>query len=93
MSLWFDLCVNDHAIGHLAIRRLEHLDLWDPGVMDAVSTYKVTRDGQELGTVRHRYGDGAWALVRLALALEAPGERKARQREGLPSAGHDRFRL
>lgn len=72
MSLWFVLTVNEQPIGSCEIQRREPLDLADPAVVDAVSTYDVRIDGRPVCQVRHRYGDGAWALLRLALNAGAP---------------------
>lgn len=68
MSLWFPLMVNDERIGTLVIRRTSNTETsgLPPGT---VSTYLVTRDTTDVGTVWHRYGDGPWALIRAALAL------------------------
>lgn len=60
------------GIGTLEIQRHEPLDLTDPAaIVDVVSTYTVRLDGQDRGTVRHRYGDGAWVLLAKAAALVA----------------------
>lgn len=68
MSLWFVLKINDlPSIGTFEAQRLEPLDLADPATTDAVSTYRVRINGAPVGTVRHRYGDGAWELIRRAL--------------------------
>ena len=68
MSLWFALHVNDQPIGLCDIQRHEQLDLSDRGaIADVVSTYTVRIDGEERAQVRHRYGDGAWELVRRAM--------------------------
>jgi hypothetical protein len=71
VSLWFTLRINRDEAGSMVIRRLEPewIDLTDPAHDDVVGTYLVIRDGEELGTVQHRYGDGKWALVRRALEL------------------------
>jgi hypothetical protein len=76
MSLWFVLRMNEKRIGSLEIQRQQDLDLTDKtAIADAVSDYKVfvateKRPGQRLaGTVGHRYGDGAWVLLRKALEL------------------------
>jgi hypothetical protein len=75
MSLWFTLRLNTKEIGSLVVRRITQTDR---AVLDddEVSTYIVVRDGHEMGKVTHRYGDGAWVLVRKALDLYvvAPGE-------------------
>lgn len=67
MALWCVLHVNDQAIGHFEAVRIE-----GGTAPDDVNTYeaKVTRLGEPTwaGRVEHRYGDGAWALVRTVLA-------------------------
>ena len=78
MALWARLMVNAEQIGVVEIQRREFLDLTaQASIQDEVSTYDVTVDGQACGTVRHRYGDGAWRL--LALAAEAVAARNAAQ--------------
>lgn len=68
MSLWFVLKVNNlPGIGTFEAQRQEHLDLTDPAVVDTVPTYRILINGESVGTVRHRYGDGAWELIRRAL--------------------------
>lgn len=66
MSLWFALKVNEHRIGVLTIQRVRGDS--DP---DSVNTYEVVASGATLPVrvveVEHRYGDGAWELVRTAL--------------------------
>lgn len=65
MSLWFDLQVNSETIGRLEIRRLtRRVTSTDP---DSINRYVVILDGEEIGQVEHRYGDGPWELVRKAL--------------------------
>lgn len=73
MSLHFALKVNGHSIYHaMDITRLDHADKPD---LDAVYRYRaraVSEDGvvpatQYEVTVEHRYGDGAWELIRKAL--------------------------
>lgn len=72
MALWFELKVNAERIGVVEIRRLEHLDLTDPAaIADAVSTYEIRRDEQVIGSLMHRYGDGAWRLLAEAADLIA----------------------
>jgi hypothetical protein len=67
MSLWFDLNINDQRIGDVDIQRVEPLDVSDPvAIADVVSAYTVRRNGVPIGTVHHRYGDGAWRLLVLA---------------------------
>lgn len=76
MALWFRLRCNDEHLGTCVIQRTEHLDLSDPAaIADEVCTYTVTIDGKAEILVEHRYGDGAWELVRKAL------EAVARKRE------------
>lgn len=72
MALWFELRINAQGIGLVQIQRREPLDLGDPSaIRDAVSTYTVMHDHVYVGTIRHRYGDGAMRLVALATALIA----------------------
>jgi hypothetical protein len=75
MALWFALRVNDTTIGDLVIRRLHDLDQDDPE--NTVSDYEVLHNGDAIGTVQHRYGDGAWVLVQKAVGMvngPAPGQ-------------------
>lgn len=73
MSLWFFLNVNDQRIGMCEIRRQEHLDLSDrDAIADVVSTYTVKVDDLPSVEVKHRYGDGAWPLVRRAINAAFP---------------------
>lgn len=70
MALWFPLMVGEIEIGSFTARRIT-------GTIhpDSVGTYTVqvfTGDQCWRGQVRHRYGDGAWALLRVA--LEAAGD-------------------
>ena len=79
MSLWLNLNIGTKTIGFMEIQRQEHLDLSDKAaIADVVSTYKVTVGDQLVGEVRHRYGDGAWTLLRLAVTLydQVGSERK-----------------
>lgn len=72
MSLHFILSVNGNRLGTVNIRRQDPLDLTDPeAIADEVCTYDVSLDYQPIGTVDHRYGDGAWALVAVAADLIA----------------------
>lgn len=73
MSLHFALKVNGHSIYHaMDIVRLDHTDTPEP---DAAYRYRAracTENGvapatQYDVTVEHRYGDGAWELIRKAL--------------------------
>ena len=61
MALWFDLRANFQDVGRFVAQRIDGTT--DP---DSVGTYKVTIDGRAV-QVQHRYGDGAWELVRKAL--------------------------
>lgn len=57
-------------VGRMTIGRLVLLDLSDKdAIADVVCPYRVRIDGRIVGEVSHRYGDGAWALVRKALDL------------------------
>lgn len=73
MSLHFVLEVNDAPIGACSIQRRHDPSAPEPLLDDAVSTYDVEVDDLQHDTpnltavVHHRYGDGAWALVRAAL--------------------------
>jgi hypothetical protein len=79
VSLWFDLRVGRNVIGRMEIRRTRYLDLTDKAaIADEVSVYEITIDDEPRGTVEHRYGDGAWTLLRKA--LEETGK-------GLPNGG------
>jgi hypothetical protein len=69
MALWATLHINSDRIGGVEIRRCDRLDLDNPDVADAVSTYTVAMDNTFVGTVRHRYGDGGWRLLELAAGL------------------------
>lgn len=80
MALWFELKVNRTEIGLVEISRRENLDLSDPSVEDAVSTYDVYCEDDYVGTVKHRYGDRAWKLLALAAELLAEDDAR-RQRD------------
>jgi hypothetical protein len=72
MALHYDLQINREMIGWVEIQRIEERDISNAAaVADVWSTYKVKRDGRLVGTLQHRYGDGAWQLNRLAAALLA----------------------
>ena len=71
MSLWFTLRCGLEDLGSVEILRIDPLTL-KPGP-DVIGTYRVELDSREVAVVRHRYGDGRWALVRTA--LEAMGDR------------------
>lgn len=75
--LWASLRANRERIGTVEIQRREVLDLADPAVGEAVSAYTVRLDGRAVGTVTHRYGDGAWALLAKAASLVAGAEEQA----------------
>lgn len=80
MSLWFELHVHSNAVGRLTIRRVTNTEVHPlrggHEHDDMVSSYLVARDGTEIGTLRHRYGDGPWVLARNALdmAVSPPGQ-------------------
>lgn len=66
MALWFPLMLGDVRIGTLSVQRVK-------GSLrpDAIGIYKAEVVAGEQcwrGQVRHRYGDGAWALVRTVIA-------------------------
>lgn len=83
MSVWFALRINSGHIGTVEIRRTEYLDLSDKAaIQDVVSTYEVKRDDVLVGTVEHRYGDGAWRLVSLACDLVARADAPHRPAPG-----------
>lgn len=70
MSVWFDLNVGSQRIANIEIRRMDntHAVILEDG---DVSQYKVRIDGHIIGTVQHRYGNGAFRLVCLAMDLAA----------------------
>lgn len=64
MALWFDLMVNDAPIGRMIVTRITPLG---EITADTTATYRVQvakPDGMFHGDVQHRFGDGAWELVR-----------------------------
>lgn len=70
MAVTCQLLINDIEIGFVYAQRFR-------GSMrpDSLGTYRVVvehNDERWEGTVRHRYGDGAWALVQRV--LEAVGD-------------------
>ncbi len=68
--LHFDLRINGSLLSRIEVQRREHLNLSDPAsIADVVSTYEVRLDGRVVGEVKHRYGDRAPTLARLALEL------------------------
>jgi hypothetical protein len=78
MSLYFDLRIQHQIIGSMEIQRVEDLDLIDKeAIADAVSTYKVRVNDKMVGTVHHRYGDGAWVLLGKAVELYVSMDRSA----------------
>lgn len=67
MALWFKLMCNAESKGTLEAQRI-------PGPFsgtqdDPVYRYNVRLDGRFVGTVDHRYADGAWVLAWKALVL------------------------
>jgi hypothetical protein len=70
MTLRVDLRIGEECIGTMSIGRLTELDLTDRDALeDVVSPYRVRINGTVIGSVEHRYGDGAWVLVFRALQL------------------------
>ena len=68
MSIWFTLRVGPNPIGHFEAQRVAGATGTDP---DDVNVYEATvelKDGTRWsGEVSHRYGDGAFGLVRRVL--------------------------
>lgn len=65
MALHFDLCINDVAIGYFEAVRIA-----GGTAPDDLNTYRIALRGSVGrwdGEVQHRYGDGAWELVRKVL--------------------------
>jgi hypothetical protein len=70
MSLWVSLQIGDLPIGNMEIQRQRALDLSDPeAIANVTSKYKVKIDGKVIGKVDHRYGDGAWILLKKAMEI------------------------
>lgn len=74
MALHFDLKVNGESIGSFYARRL------NPGIPtpDSINSYEysVVVNGETVqGEVQHRFGDGAWSLVRKVLESVDKSER------------------
>lgn len=75
LSVDFDVRIGDgsawdHLLARVEMQRREFLDLNDrAGIAAEVCTYDVRLDGEPVGQVRHRYGDGKWPLVRAAIEL------------------------
>lgn len=71
MALHFVLKVNDYAIGSFVAQRTTD----NGSTPDAVNSYDITIDTPDWehdDVIEHRYGDGAWVLVRKALdSMEA----------------------
>jgi hypothetical protein len=65
------------SLGLVEIQRVDNVTEGNPGP-DLVSTYSVRVEGVQLGTVRHRYGDGAWRLLALASEAVAVAEQRMR---------------
>jgi len=71
-----DLSIAGQPIGQMTIGRLVVLDLSDKdAIADHVSPYRVRVDGKVAGDIEHRYGDGAWVLLRKALELHMAKQR------------------
>ena len=68
MSLYFTLRVNlENSLGQVSITRTTNTSR--SAFADMVSEYTVRLDGRRMGTVQHRYGDGAFVLASKALLL------------------------
>ena len=72
MSLFLDLRVTltprvSESVGFMQVRRTEPLPAGNAD--DAVCAYEVRVDRELRGVVRHRYGDGPWALLAKAVDL------------------------
>lgn len=78
MSMHFDLMVNLQQIGHLYMKRIDPTVAPDQIKPDDMCVYKVEILGERgfnggahevlyRNTTKHRYGDGAWALIHKAL--------------------------
>jgi hypothetical protein len=66
--LLMTLKINDLLIGRMKITRLDKYPTFPPPD-DSVNRYEVTLDGEKIGVIQHRYGDGAWLLLRQAAGL------------------------
>lgn len=62
MAIWFELMVNDIQVGTLSAQR--RTGSIHPNSVGTYHAEIFTGDQRWTGDVRHRYGDGAWALVR-----------------------------
>ena len=68
--MYFTLRVNlDESLGQVSIRRLTNLGKPGRQAAGTTNTYEVRLDGRKMGTVEHRYDDGAFLLASKALAL------------------------
>lgn len=66
MSLHFDLKVGRRTIEFMEIQRISNTRETVLGP-DEVSRYAVRVNGTEKAQVSHRYGDGPWTLLKVAL--------------------------
>ncbi len=84
MSVYLDLHINDAQLGAIAITRMTSAG----GTDDAINTYRwhyACEGHQDMGSVVHRYGDGAVVLAHKVLA--AIVDRRMRQTAtAIPSA-------
>jgi len=71
MALWFELKVNDGPIGYVSAQRMsggerdDDINNYDVNIVKyGVEGTRATRTNL---TVSHRYGDGAFELIRKAL--------------------------
>jgi len=73
MSLNFSLRVNNEIVGAFEAQRMVAIEQLGQPVTDpdAVHKYSITiwdeDNNREMFSIHHRYGDGAWELVRKAL--------------------------
>lgn len=77
MSMHFDLMINLNQIGHFYVQRID--PVCDPSEIDPdqMCVYRVEIQGEfsptrginllYSNTTKHRFGDGAWALIHKAL--------------------------
>lgn len=69
MALHFPLYINGQQIGHFQAVRISGTT--DPDSINTYSVITVNFTDGPIGrhtTVEHRYGDGAWELIRKSLA-------------------------
>lgn len=66
MALHFDLQEHIETIGTFYARRLNE-GIQEPDSINAYAWRVTQGDDRYVGTVEHRFGDGAWTLVGLVL--------------------------